>query len=90
MGGDVQVSRGQQTQWYGHATEQARDLHTLLLVLYLQLVDVHVRRMISASPCFKSSSPGPSSISLDFSLPGVEHVYGIPEHAENLRLKTTE
>ncbi|KAM6953642.1 neutral alpha-glucosidase AB [Aplochiton taeniatus] len=33
---------------------------------------------------------GPSSISLDFSLPGVEHVYGIPEHADNLKLKTTD
>ncbi|KAK6305494.1 hypothetical protein J4Q44_G00242740 [Coregonus suidteri] len=33
---------------------------------------------------------GPSSISLDFSLPGVEHVYGIPEHADSLRLKNTD
>ncbi|XP_073676318.1 neutral alpha-glucosidase AB [Garra rufa] len=33
---------------------------------------------------------GPTSISLDFSLPGVEHVYGIPEHADNLKLKTTD
>uniref|UniRef100_A0A4W5L575 Neutral alpha-glucosidase AB n=1 Tax=Hucho hucho TaxID=62062 RepID=A0A4W5L575_9TELE len=33
---------------------------------------------------------GPSSISLDFSLPGVEHVYGIPEHADSLKLKTTD
>lgn len=35
-------------------------------------------------------SSGPSAVSLDFSLPGVEHVYGIPEHADTLRLKTTE
>jgi alpha 1,3-glucosidase len=27
---------------------------------------------------------------LDFSLPGMEHVYGIPEHADSLRLKVTE
>ncbi|KAB0404710.1 hypothetical protein E2I00_019059, partial [Balaenoptera physalus] len=33
---------------------------------------------------------GPTSVSLDFSLPGMEHVYGIPEHADNLRLKVTE
>uniref|UniRef100_A0A8C5A0A2 Glucosidase II alpha subunit b n=1 Tax=Gadus morhua TaxID=8049 RepID=A0A8C5A0A2_GADMO len=33
---------------------------------------------------------GPSAVSLDFSLPGVEHVYGIPEHAETLKLKTTD
>lgn len=33
---------------------------------------------------------GPTSISLDFSLPGVEHVYGIPEHADTLKLKNTE
>ncbi|XP_069036386.1 neutral alpha-glucosidase AB isoform X2 [Lepisosteus oculatus] len=33
---------------------------------------------------------GPSSISLDFSLPGVEHVYGIPEHGDSLRLKNTD
>uniref|UniRef100_A0A8C9SWL4 Glucosidase II alpha subunit n=1 Tax=Scleropages formosus TaxID=113540 RepID=A0A8C9SWL4_SCLFO len=37
-----------------------------------------------------SKPNGPTAISMDFSLPGVEHVYGIPEHAENLRLKTTD
>ncbi|KAM4622088.1 neutral alpha-glucosidase AB isoform 4-T4 [Polymixia lowei] len=37
-----------------------------------------------------SKPNGPSSISLDFSLPGVEHVYGIPEHADALKLKTTD
>uniref|UniRef100_A0A674MHA5 Neutral alpha-glucosidase AB n=1 Tax=Takifugu rubripes TaxID=31033 RepID=A0A674MHA5_TAKRU len=40
---------------------------------------------------FVDSKPnGPTAISLDFSLPGVEHVYGIPEHADTARLKTTE
>uniref|UniRef100_A0A667WLD2 Neutral alpha-glucosidase AB n=1 Tax=Myripristis murdjan TaxID=586833 RepID=A0A667WLD2_9TELE len=43
---------------------------------------------------FKSHSDskpnGPSAVSLDFSLPGVEHVYGIPEHADTLKLKTTD
>ncbi|NWY93494.1 GANAB glucosidase, partial [Loxia curvirostra] len=33
---------------------------------------------------------GPTSVGLDFSLPGFEHVYGIPEHADNLRLRPTE
>ncbi|XP_018592971.2 neutral alpha-glucosidase AB [Scleropages formosus] len=37
-----------------------------------------------------SKPNGPTSISLDFSLPGVEHVYGIPEHADNLKLKSTD
>ncbi|XP_068117348.1 neutral alpha-glucosidase AB isoform X2 [Hyperolius riggenbachi] len=37
-----------------------------------------------------SKPSGPSSVGLDFSLPGFEHVYGIPEHADNLRLRTTE
>uniref|UniRef100_A0A671RCJ6 Neutral alpha-glucosidase AB n=1 Tax=Sinocyclocheilus anshuiensis TaxID=1608454 RepID=A0A671RCJ6_9TELE len=37
-----------------------------------------------------SKPNGPSSISLDFSLPGVEHVYGIPEHADTLKLKNTD
>eukprot|EP00061_Rhincodon_typus_P018998 g48417.t1 len=37
-----------------------------------------------------SKPNGPSSVGLDFSLPGFEHVYGIPEHADNLKLKTTE
>ncbi|XP_048394270.2 neutral alpha-glucosidase C-like isoform X3 [Stegostoma tigrinum] len=32
---------------------------------------------------------GPTSVGLDFSLPGFEYIYGIPEHTENLRLKTT-
>nr|XP_057919714.1 neutral alpha-glucosidase AB isoform X3 [Doryrhamphus excisus] len=40
---------------------------------------------------FSDSKPnGPSAVGLDLSLPGVEHVYGIPEHADSLRLKTTE
>ncbi|XP_010221610.1 PREDICTED: neutral alpha-glucosidase AB-like, partial [Tinamus guttatus] len=33
---------------------------------------------------------GPSSVSLGISLPGFEHVYGLPEHAESLRLRPTE
>ncbi|XP_067170946.1 neutral alpha-glucosidase AB isoform X2 [Apteryx mantelli] len=37
-----------------------------------------------------SKPHGPASVGLDFSLPGFEHVYGIPEHAESLRLRTTE
>ncbi|XP_014903252.1 neutral alpha-glucosidase AB isoform X1 [Poecilia latipinna] len=37
-----------------------------------------------------SKPSGPSAVSLDFSLPGVEHVYGIPEHADTLKLKTTD
>lgn len=37
-----------------------------------------------------SKPHGPSSISLDFSFPGVEHVYGIPEHADSLKLKNTD
>jgi alpha 1,3-glucosidase len=32
---------------------------------------------------------GPSSISMDISFPGVEHVYGIPEHSDSLALKST-
>uniref|UniRef100_A0A0P6J4H7 Neutral alpha-glucosidase AB n=1 Tax=Heterocephalus glaber TaxID=10181 RepID=A0A0P6J4H7_HETGA len=37
-----------------------------------------------------SKPHGPTSVGLDFSLPGIEHVYGIPEHADSLRLKATE
>ncbi|XP_012865729.1 PREDICTED: neutral alpha-glucosidase C isoform X2 [Dipodomys ordii] len=33
---------------------------------------------------------GPTSIGLDFSLHGFEHLYGIPQHAESHRLKNTE
>ncbi|KAM6032633.1 LOW QUALITY PROTEIN: neutral alpha-glucosidase AB [Chlamydotis macqueenii] len=36
------------------------------------------------------SKPNGPTCGLDFSLPGLEHVYGIPEHAESLRLRTTE
>jgi alpha 1,3-glucosidase len=32
---------------------------------------------------------GPSSIGLDISFPGSEHVYGLPEHATGFSLKTT-
>ncbi|XP_053224260.1 neutral alpha-glucosidase AB isoform X1 [Podarcis raffonei] len=37
-----------------------------------------------------SKPNGPTSVGLDFSFPGVENVYGIPEHADYLRLRTTE
>lgn len=38
----------------------------------------------------KDTKPlGPSSIGFDASFPEVESVYGIPEHATDLRLKTT-
>ncbi|XP_043482862.1 neutral alpha-glucosidase AB [Leptopilina heterotoma] len=33
---------------------------------------------------------GPEAIALDFSFPGAEHVYGIPEHADSLALKSTK
>lgn len=36
------------------------------------------------------TTTGPSSIGMDISFPGVEHVYGIPEHADSLSLKTTK
>jgi alpha 1,3-glucosidase len=32
---------------------------------------------------------GPEAIALDISFPGYEHVFGIPEHATRLSLKTT-
>ncbi|GAA6028173.1 hypothetical protein JCM8097_006897 [Rhodosporidiobolus ruineniae] len=32
---------------------------------------------------------GPESLSVDITFPGYEHVYGIPEHASTLSLKTT-
>lgn len=34
--------------------------------------------------------PGPSSVGLDVSFPGFEHVYGLPEHADSLLLKSTK
>ncbi|XP_077995538.1 neutral alpha-glucosidase AB-like isoform X2 [Glandiceps talaboti] len=36
-----------------------------------------------------SKPNGPESIGLDFSFVGFDHVYGIPEHADSLALKTT-
>lgn len=37
-----------------------------------------------------SKPNGPTSVGVDISFPGVEHVYGIPEHADSLNLKTTK
>jgi len=37
-----------------------------------------------------SKPNGPQSIGIDVSFPGVEHVYGIPEHASTLSLKQTK
>lgn len=43
---------------------------------------------------FKSHSDskpyGPTSIGVDISFPAAKHVYGIPEHADNFVLKSTE
>ncbi|XP_052767402.1 neutral alpha-glucosidase AB-like isoform X1 [Mya arenaria] len=40
---------------------------------------------------FHDSKPyGPSSVGVDVSFPGYEYVYGIPEHAESMALKTTK
>jgi alpha 1,3-glucosidase len=36
-----------------------------------------------------SKPRGPEAIGLDISFPGYEHVFGIPEHATRLSLKTT-
>ncbi|KAH9824657.1 family 31 glycoside hydrolase [Melampsora americana] len=36
-----------------------------------------------------SKPKGPESLSLDITFPGYQHVYGIPEHASPLSLKTT-
>ena len=36
-----------------------------------------------------SKPRGPEAIALDISFPGYEHVFGIPEHATGLSLKTT-
>ncbi|KAG7201657.1 hypothetical protein KM043_004387 [Ampulex compressa] len=33
---------------------------------------------------------GPEAVALDFSFPGAEHAYGIPEHADSLALKSTK
>lgn len=32
---------------------------------------------------------GPEAVALDFSFPGAEQVYGVPEHADSLALKST-
>ncbi|KAL4238130.1 hypothetical protein ACF0H5_002842 [Mactra antiquata] len=40
---------------------------------------------------FHDSKPfGPSSVGMDVSFPGFEHVYGIPQHADSFALKTTK
>lgn len=33
---------------------------------------------------------GPEAIALDFSFPGAEHAYGIPEHADSFALRSTK
>lgn len=36
-----------------------------------------------------SKPKGPEAIALDFSFPGAEHAYGIPEHADSFALRNT-
>ena len=39
----------------------------------------------------KDTKPfGPSSVGVDIAFPGFEYVYGIPEHADTLALKSTK
>lgn len=38
---------------------------------------------------FNVISTGPTSVGMDFSLHGYDHVYGIPQHTETLLLKNT-
>lgn len=33
---------------------------------------------------------GPEAVAMDFSFPGSEHAYGIPEHADSLALRSTK
>ncbi|KAL1458535.1 hypothetical protein WDU94_008677 [Cyamophila willieti] len=33
---------------------------------------------------------GPTAVALDFSFPDVDHVYGVPEHADSFALRTTD
>ncbi|RMB90532.1 hypothetical protein DUI87_33133 [Hirundo rustica rustica] len=47
-------------------------------------------RASSSSSTSGAAGTRPTSVGLDFSLPGFEHVYGIPEHADSLRLRSTE
>ncbi|XP_012164345.1 neutral alpha-glucosidase AB isoform X1 [Bombus terrestris] len=37
-----------------------------------------------------SKPNGPEAIALDFSFPGAEHAYGVPEHADSFALKSTK
>uniref|UniRef100_A0A8C9GCY1 Glycoside hydrolase family 31 N-terminal domain-containing protein n=1 Tax=Pavo cristatus TaxID=9049 RepID=A0A8C9GCY1_PAVCR len=39
--------------------------------------------------CFNVVTTGPSSVGMDFSLHGFDHLYGIPQHTESLLLKNT-
>ena len=57
-------------------------------------VHVHVKLTVAVKDvhtfiCDFASS-GPSAVAMDISFPGVEHVYGIPEHADTFLLKTTK
>ena len=44
---------------------------------------------ISRADSARETFAGPESLSLDITFPGYEHVYGIPQHASSLSLKTT-
>ena len=46
-------------------------------------------RIVLSFFCGVLVGTGPCSVGMDISFPGVEHVYGIPEHADSFVLKTT-
>ena len=57
--------------------------------LHLVLELMGYERFVWDQTCFYHLS-GPSAVAMDISFPGVEHVYGIPEHADSFLLKTTK
>ena len=45
--------------------------------------------IVADQSVLSSIRTGPSSVGMDISFPGVQHVYGIPEHADSLALRNT-
>uniref|UniRef100_A0A8C9HJ39 Glycoside hydrolase family 31 N-terminal domain-containing protein n=1 Tax=Piliocolobus tephrosceles TaxID=591936 RepID=A0A8C9HJ39_9PRIM len=72
-----------------HKQSPGLSASSLVISLHSELTESPYVSVLSKTKLDILVSTGPSSIGLDFSLHGFEHLYGIPQHAESHQLKNT-
>uniref|UniRef100_A0A8C5X8Y5 Glycoside hydrolase family 31 N-terminal domain-containing protein n=1 Tax=Malurus cyaneus samueli TaxID=2593467 RepID=A0A8C5X8Y5_9PASS len=79
--------------YFEHLQPPPSDRYSICLSLHFLFLFVQEKQedleWNSAFLSFTVISTGPTSVGIDFSLHGYDHVYGIPQHTETLLLKNT-